>query len=64
VIRPALIIVLLASSTKLLGASNQLAAIAVGAAVVLIVAVNIGLSAQRKASAQKSPVSGADAAAG
>ena len=62
VIRPALIVVLLASSTKLLGASNQLAAVAVGIAAVVMLAVSFGLSARRKASAQKSPL-GVDAAA-
>jgi len=56
VIRPALIIVLLASSTKLLGASNQLAAVAVGAATVVMIVVSIGLSARRKANAQKTLV--------
>jgi hypothetical protein len=53
--------VLLASSSKLLGASNQLAAIAVGVAAVLMIVVSWGLSARRKASAQKSLV---DAGAG
>jgi uncharacterized membrane protein YfcA len=62
VIRPALIIVLLASSTKLLGASNQLAAVAVGVAAIVMVVVSLGLSARRKASAQKALVdSGATA---
>jgi uncharacterized membrane protein YfcA len=54
VIRPALIIVLLASSTKLLGASNQVAAIAVGAVAVVMLVVGLSLSARRKAAAQKS----------
>ncbi len=63
VIRPALIIVLLASSSKLLGASNLLAAIAVGGAGLVMLGVSAALSAaRRKASAAKSPV-GADAAA-
>jgi len=55
IIRPALIIVLLASSSKLLGASNQLAAAAVGAAAIVMVAVSVGVSAaaRRKAEAQK-----------
>ena len=61
VIRPALITVLLASSSKLLGASNQVAAIAVGVAAVVMIVVSLGLSARRKASAQKSLV---DAGAG
>jgi len=56
VIRPALIIVLLASSTKLLGASNQLAAVAVGVAALVMIAVSLGLSARRKANAQKTLV--------
>jgi hypothetical protein len=63
VIRPALITVLLASSSKLLGASNQVAAIAVGVAAVVMIVVSLGLSARRKASAQKSLVD-ADAGAG
>jgi uncharacterized membrane protein YfcA len=63
VIRPALIIVLLASASKLLGASNQLAAIVVGGAAVAMVLVKVALSAaRRKASVEKSLV-GADAAA-
>jgi uncharacterized membrane protein YfcA len=49
VIRPALIIVLLASSAKLLGASNQVAGIAVGVAALLMVVVAVSLSARRKA---------------
>jgi uncharacterized membrane protein YfcA len=54
IIRPALITVLLASSAKLLGASNQLAAVAVAAAAVVMVAVSLGLSAaRRRASADK-----------
>jgi uncharacterized protein len=54
-IRPALIIVLLASASKLLGASNQLAAISVAAAAVLMAVVSLLLSAaaRRKAEAQK-----------
>jgi uncharacterized membrane protein YfcA len=62
VIRPALIIVLLASSTKLLGASNQLAAAAVGVAAVVMAVVGLALNARRKASAEKSLL-GADATA-
>ena len=54
VIRPALIIVLLASASKLLGASNQLAAIAVALTAVVMVAVSLGLKARRKAGDQKS----------
>lgn len=63
VIRPALIIVLLASSSKLLGASNLMAAIAVGGAGLVMLGVSAALgAARRKASAAKSPV-GVDAAA-
>ncbi len=54
VIRPALIIVLLASASKLLGASNQLMAIAVAVAALVMVAVSFGLKARRKAGDQKS----------
>jgi uncharacterized protein len=55
IIRPALIIVLLASSSKLLGASNQLAAAAVCVAAIVMVAVSVAVSAaaRRKAEAQK-----------
>jgi uncharacterized membrane protein YfcA len=53
VIRPALIVVLLASSTKLLGASNQIAAITVAAAALIMVVVAISLKARRKAQAAK-----------
>lgn len=57
IIRPALIIVLLASSSKLLGASNVVAAIAVGVAAALMVALSLGSSAlRRKAGAQKALV--------
>lgn len=56
IIRPALIIVLLASSSKLLGASNQVAAIAVAGAALVMGAVSLALSARRKASAQKALV--------
>ncbi len=54
-IRPALIIVLLASASKLLGASNQVAAIAVVAAAVVmaLVALAMNAAARRKAVAQK-----------
>ena len=52
IIRPALIIVLLASSSKLLGASNQMAAAAVALAAVVMVAVSLALSARRRANAQ------------
>jgi len=53
IIRPALIIVLLASSSKLLGASNQVAAVAVAGVALVMGAVSLALSARRKASAQK-----------
>ncbi len=55
-IRPALIIVLLASASKLLGASNQLTAVGVGVVAVVMVAVHFAMSAaaRRKAEAQKS----------
>lgn len=54
VIRPALIIVLLASSSKLLGASNVVAAVAVGVAAATMLTVSWGLSAaRRKADAEK-----------
>jgi uncharacterized membrane protein YfcA len=53
IIRPALIIVLLVSSSKLLGASNQLAAVAVAGVALVMGAVSLALSARRKASAQK-----------
>jgi len=63
VIRPALIIVLLASSAKLLGASNVLAAVAVIGAGALMLAISlIASSVRRRAEAQKSLV-GADIAA-
>jgi hypothetical protein len=63
VIRPALIIVLLASSAKLLGASNVLAAIAVvGAGAVMLAISALAGAARRRADAQKSLV-GADAGA-
>ncbi|HVY29200.1 MAG TPA: sulfite exporter TauE/SafE family protein [Polyangiaceae bacterium] len=52
VIRPALIVVLLASASKLLGASNQVAAMAVGAAALIMIVVGLSLGARRKA-AQK-----------
>ena len=52
IIRPALIIVLLASSSKLLGASNQVAAGAVALAALVMVAVSLALSARRRANAQ------------
>jgi uncharacterized membrane protein YfcA len=61
VIRPALIVVLLASSTKLLGASNQVAGIAVGAAALVMLVVSLALKARRKAGAEKSLL-GADVA--
>jgi uncharacterized membrane protein YfcA len=54
VIRPALIIVLLASASKLLGASNPVAGMAVGGAVLTMLIVAATLSARRKAAAQKS----------
>jgi uncharacterized protein len=57
IIRPALIIVLLASSSKLLGASNVVAAIAVGVAGALMVALSLGSSAlRRRADADKALV--------
>jgi uncharacterized protein len=61
IIRPALIIVLLASSSKLLGASNQVAAIAVAGAALVMGAVSLALSARRKATAQKALVDAATA---
>jgi uncharacterized protein len=61
VIRPALIVVLLASSTKLLGASNQLAAIAVALTALTMLAVHFALAAARRKSAEK-PLLSADAA--
>jgi uncharacterized membrane protein YfcA len=54
VIRPALIIVLLASASKLLGASNQVAAAAVVGAALLMLGVSFSLKARRKAAEQKS----------
>jgi uncharacterized membrane protein YfcA len=62
IIRPSLIIVLLASSSKLLGASNQVAAIAVVAAALVMLAVSLGLKARRKAAEAQKPLLGADAA--
>ena len=62
IIRPSLIIVLLASSSKLLGASNQVAAIAVGAVALVMLAVSFGLKARRKAAEAQKPLLGADAA--
>jgi uncharacterized membrane protein YfcA len=56
IIRPALIIVLLASSSKLLGASNQLAGAAVAVAALVMGAVSVALNARRRASAQKALV--------
>lgn len=54
IIRPALIIVLLASASKLLGASNQVAALAVGAAALVMIAVSVATKAARaKAEARK-----------
>ena len=61
VIRPALIIVLLASSTKLLGASNAVAGIAVALAALIMVAVSL-IGSRRRSSAAKSLL-GVDAAA-
>ena len=53
-IRPALILMLLASSSKLLGASNVVAAVAVGVAAATMLTVSWGLSAaRRKADAEK-----------
>lgn len=48
VIRPALIVVLLASSSKLLGASNQLTGVVIAGAALLMVAVQVGLNARRR----------------
>ncbi|HEX2870315.1 MAG TPA: sulfite exporter TauE/SafE family protein [Polyangiaceae bacterium] len=62
IIRPALIIVLLASSSKLLGASNQLAAIAVGSVAVIMLVVSFLVSAARRKASEKSLL-GADATA-
>jgi uncharacterized membrane protein YfcA len=63
VIRPALIVVLLASSTKLLGASNLVAASAVGVVGLVMLVVGGVLGAvRRKASAEKA-LRGANAAA-
>jgi uncharacterized membrane protein YfcA len=56
IIRPALIIVLLASSSKLLGASNLTAALAVGGAAVTMVAVSVFVNAWRKRGAASKPV--------
>jgi uncharacterized protein len=56
VIRPALIIVLLASSSKLLGASNVVAAIAVSVAAAFMVALSLGLSALRRKAGEKALV--------
>jgi uncharacterized membrane protein YfcA len=53
IIRPALIIVLLASAAKLLGASNQVALAAVGLAAVIMVVVGLLLSAHRRRAAEK-----------
>ena len=56
IIRPALIIVLLASASKLLGASNVTAALAVGGTALLMIAVNLAVSASRKRNAASKPV--------
>jgi uncharacterized membrane protein YfcA len=53
IIRPALIIVLLASASKLLGASNQVALVAVGVVAVIMVVVAVALNAHRRRSAEK-----------
>jgi uncharacterized membrane protein YfcA len=53
IIRPALIIVLLASASKLLGASNQLAAIAVVAVGIIMLVVSALLNASRRRAAEK-----------
>jgi len=63
VIRPALITVLLASSSKLLGASNELAALAVGVAIIVMLVVSLGLKARRRAAEAQKPLVGADATA-
>lgn len=58
IIRPALIIVLLASASKLLGASNVVAAAAVIGAGLVMLAVSVGLkAARRRAEVGKAPVS-------
>jgi uncharacterized protein len=63
IIRPALIVVLLASSSKLLGANNVVTAIAVVGAGLVMLAVNAGLTAmRRKADAGKSLVDAQSAA--
>lgn len=62
IIRPVLIIVLLASASKLLGASNQLAAIAVGSAALVMLLVSLIVNAARRKASEKSLL-GADAAA-
>jgi uncharacterized protein len=59
VIRPALIIVLLASSSKLLGASNLVAAIAVGAAGAVMFIVSWGLNAARRKAESDKALGGA-----
>jgi hypothetical protein len=53
IIRPALIIVLLASASKLLGASNKVALLAVVVAAVIMVAVSLSLNAYRRRMADK-----------
>jgi uncharacterized membrane protein YfcA len=53
VIRPALIVVLLASATKLLGASNQLAGIAVAVAATLMIVIGLVGSVRRRAIEEK-----------
>jgi uncharacterized membrane protein YfcA len=63
IIRPALIIVLLASSSKLLGASNLTAALAVGGAALTMVVVSLALNASRKRSAASKPEFDAGSAA-
>jgi uncharacterized membrane protein YfcA len=56
IIRPALIIVLLASASKLLGASNQVAAIAVVGAGALMAAVSLALNAAARRKAAQKPL--------
>ena len=62
IIRPALIIVLLASSSKLLGASNLLTVAIVGVAAVAMLLVSVLVNAARRKASEKSLL-GADATA-
>lgn len=58
IIRPALIIVLLASASKLLGASNIVALVAVSLAGALMFAVSTALNAARRRASEGKPVEG------